>query len=290
MPKRTNNFQKLIYLIHQKIGNEAVVTESKILIDKVTQEKREIDIVIEFDKSGYQMIISIECIDHKRKADVTWVEKMISKHANLTTNKLILVSNSGFTNNALRKCEFYNIESLSFESATKIDWEARLNNLTALKYCEVAITPTNVIFYTVKNNARKKEMPQPTTNILDKTGQIKYTAYTFVHSALNDPKITEELLNRIEPLHKGFRIEFDYSGYYLDYALPKQREIVRVTVEGKISQGNDQIFELNKYKYKDIFVASGEIKTALGPGLVCAVEEKEREPAFSILLNPNLIL
>ncbi len=39
MPKRSNNFQKLIYLIHHQLANEAIVTESKFLHDKAANER-----------------------------------------------------------------------------------------------------------------------------------------------------------------------------------------------------------------------------------------------------------
>ncbi len=47
MPKRSNDFQKLIYLIHHQLTGEAVVTESKFLHDNAANIEREVNIVIE---------------------------------------------------------------------------------------------------------------------------------------------------------------------------------------------------------------------------------------------------
>ena len=47
MPKRTNFFQKLIYQLHKQLAGNAVVTESKMFIDKETGSQVEVDIVIE---------------------------------------------------------------------------------------------------------------------------------------------------------------------------------------------------------------------------------------------------
>jgi hypothetical protein len=46
MPQRTNAFQKLVAIIHKNLMNDGwEVNESEFLIDKITGEKREVDIV-----------------------------------------------------------------------------------------------------------------------------------------------------------------------------------------------------------------------------------------------------
>ena len=61
-------------------------------------------------------------ISWARPADTPWVEKMRAKHDNLPTDKLILVSESGFSWPAMRKAEFYGIETLTVEEACEADW------------------------------------------------------------------------------------------------------------------------------------------------------------------------
>src|SRR5688572_9245818 len=97
MPKRSNLFQKLIFVIHEQLGGEATVTESNLLIDRVTGLKREVDITIEAHAKGVALTIGIEVVDLSRRADIEWINKMSGKHKNLPTDKLILVSRSGFT-------------------------------------------------------------------------------------------------------------------------------------------------------------------------------------------------
>ena len=77
MPKRSNDFQKLIYLIHHQLVNEAIVTESKFLHDRAANIKREVDIVIETFVSDYPLTISIECQGRGRVANVEWVGRSI---------------------------------------------------------------------------------------------------------------------------------------------------------------------------------------------------------------------
>ena len=55
MPKRSNDFQKLIYLIHHQLANQAIVTESKFLHDGAANIDREVDIVIETQVGNYPL-------------------------------------------------------------------------------------------------------------------------------------------------------------------------------------------------------------------------------------------
>lgn len=113
MPKRSNVFQNLILVLTQMFGDNAKVTESKELIDLVSGEKREVDVVVETSVAGHDTIISIECRDHQRKQTVEWVEQAQAKHERLPTNLLVLVSSSGFTAKALVKAKSYGIKAIT---------------------------------------------------------------------------------------------------------------------------------------------------------------------------------
>lgn len=123
MPQRSNQFQRLITLINAGVSGNAKVTESALLPDSVTGDKREVDVLIESEISGYDLKIGIEVVSYKRRADVTWVEKMRAKHECLPTNKLILVSESGFSSQAILKAGFYDIDTLTIEEAIDSEWE-----------------------------------------------------------------------------------------------------------------------------------------------------------------------
>ena len=97
MPKRSNEFQHLVTLIERLLADpDARVTESKELIDRVTGELREVDIVIEWSDGVRDIVIGVECTATSRPASVEWVERMWGKHSSLPTDKLVLVSRSGF--------------------------------------------------------------------------------------------------------------------------------------------------------------------------------------------------
>lgn len=102
MPKRSTPFQAIVRLVRQHFAQPGVtVTESKMLHDAVLDIEREVDIVIEGEFDGEPVVISVEVIEHSRVATLPWVEQMLRKHASLPTNRLLLVSKSGFSGNAL---------------------------------------------------------------------------------------------------------------------------------------------------------------------------------------------
>ena len=145
MPKRSNNFQKLIYLIHHQLAADAIVTESKFLHDSAANIEREVDIVIESQIGDYSLIIGIECQGRGRVADVAWVEQMKSKHESLPTNKLILVSQSGFTEAARTKAKSFGIETMTMGQAARADWNFLVGKTTTLQIEKWGIEPAGCI-------------------------------------------------------------------------------------------------------------------------------------------------
>lgn len=123
MPKRSNEFQKLIALINGCLRGTGRVQESALLIDKTNGQEREVDILISSKIAEYPVNISVEVTARTRKADSTWVEEMHAKHMHLPTDKLVLVSRSGFYDPAVEKAKFLGIETITFEEAMETDWD-----------------------------------------------------------------------------------------------------------------------------------------------------------------------
>jgi hypothetical protein len=87
MPQRTNEFQKLVYLVRKHSTAGSTVTESKLLRDS-NGYQREVDICIEDSIDGIPVTISIECCDLARPATVEWVERMKGKAQTVTDTKI----------------------------------------------------------------------------------------------------------------------------------------------------------------------------------------------------------
>ncbi|HEY4215105.1 MAG TPA: hypothetical protein VGM84_26765 [Steroidobacteraceae bacterium] len=113
MPKRTNDFQRLVYLVRLNMAEGSTVTESKMLVDRITGRKREVDVCIEGLVGGQPIRVCVECRDHKRVAEVSWVDAMKAKHERVPTNALLLASRKGFTPEAKDAARSYGIETFS---------------------------------------------------------------------------------------------------------------------------------------------------------------------------------
>jgi hypothetical protein len=103
MPKRTTPLQMMVHFVRKHLAKpDVTVSESKLLRDVRLGTDREVDVVVEGKFDGEPVVTSVEVIEHTRAASVTWVEQQIAKHRHLPTNRLVLVSKSGFSKNALK--------------------------------------------------------------------------------------------------------------------------------------------------------------------------------------------
>jgi hypothetical protein len=62
-----------------------------MLTSRVIRKRREVDVCVEGERDGIQVLIGIECRAWKRKQSVGWVEEMYGKHGHLPTSELVLV-------------------------------------------------------------------------------------------------------------------------------------------------------------------------------------------------------
>lgn len=123
MPKRTNDFQELIAYIYKTISpDDCIVEESSLVHDKDSRSLREVDILLTQNIAGHKISIAIECRDRKRSETVEWIDSLIGKAGSLDVNKIVAVSSEGFTQAAIEKAKSRNIDTLSFEEATDIEW------------------------------------------------------------------------------------------------------------------------------------------------------------------------
>ena len=125
MPKRSNPFQRLVLVIHEALEPGWEVNESVMLEDSVTHHPREVDIVATQLVAGHLLVLSVECRDHNRPADVLWVEGASKRHEHLPTSELVLWSRSGFTKQALIKASALKIDTVSQADATSPIWASK---------------------------------------------------------------------------------------------------------------------------------------------------------------------
>lgn len=124
MPKRSNDFQKLVTFIYERISPEGgLVTESGMVLDKEAGVYREVDILLENKIAGHNIKIAVECRDRSRKDSVEWIDGIIGKTKSLDVDKVVAVSSSGFSKTAALKAKANNIDLVTYKEASEINWE-----------------------------------------------------------------------------------------------------------------------------------------------------------------------
>jgi hypothetical protein len=131
MPKRSNQFQKIVtYIAEQLAPLGATVKESVELPEKdVNGVPREVDTLIEVGAGQTRVRIAVESRDRTRKDDIEWVDSLIGKYAGLPVDQVVAVSNAGFSATAKLKAQAYNIEVLSPQEVADTDWPAMFRKL-----------------------------------------------------------------------------------------------------------------------------------------------------------------
>ncbi|MCP3782250.1 hypothetical protein NLX85_02545 [Micromonospora sp. A3M-1-15] len=222
MPKRSTPFQAIVRLVRQHFAQPgATVTESKLLRDSVLGVQREVDIVIEGEFDGEPMVVSVEVIEHGRKATLPWVQEMLQKHRNLPTNRLLLVSKSGFSATALAAVdrEAGRVQALQPEMIT-VDGRPVIKSLF-IDTINYSATGCNVqVFF--EGDDRAVVPGQPDTDIYEADGTLLGPLAYLVHEAIHMDLVASRL-SVMAHLHEerdqvvafSCRLAMPQLGYYL---------------------------------------------------------------------------
>lgn len=121
MTTESDNFEKRIKRIEELLesSNAEIIWNDRI-IDPDTEQIRQIDITIK--KNG--KITHIECRKRSGKQNVMWIEELIGRKQSLGADKMIAVSDSGFTGPAIKKA---NAKGIFLRDIKKITAEEILN-------------------------------------------------------------------------------------------------------------------------------------------------------------------
>jgi hypothetical protein len=134
MPKRSNEFQELMHHIYtQMASRDAEVTESALLKERNRDSEREVDILIEDEVAGVKVRIAVECRDRERKDTVEWIDALIGKYRDLDVQKVVAVSRSGFSQEAIAKASANGIDTRTLEEALETDWPEEFAKLAIVK-------------------------------------------------------------------------------------------------------------------------------------------------------------
>lgn len=253
MPKRSNDFQRLIYLVRLNLANGAEVKESHLMRDRQTKRFREVDVVIRGTVGTQPVIVSIECRDHKRVADVTWIDTMKSKHERLDTNVLLLASSKGFTEEAERVAKSYGIELFTLESQSCVDVAEKLGPLGSLWHKSVVISAdaVRVRVKTLTAGVVETVRTSPDNLLYLKNGEELCQIHELVTRLLRSQRARDYLLREAADDHKWFELLWeppaDNHGQplYMQKVDPRElREIEAIRVTGPCSS------EIGKFRFQ----------------------------------------
>ncbi len=283
MPKRSNSFQRLVRLLHERLDDSWTVTESMMFSDSFTAEKREVDIVLESCIGAHKIVLSIECRDHKRKADTPWVESMAKKHESLPTSKLVLWSANGFYKPALKKANQFKIDTVSGGISESLNWAKLANHL---KSGSVKILKTDLTFFIDVEtlNGLKKRLNEDIDYLFkENDSKIYFRISELKNYIAKDPNVASVLLdNAVEGessywiMYKhrcdcivlseenewcnAFRIGFSVKTFVETCSLETKFVLYENTVStlaiGKFKTSNIELFVQEKIDQEPVFIPS----------------------------------
>ncbi len=281
MPKRTNWFQQVVTLIHEQLAEGAVVTESKMLTDLETGADREVDVVIEQEVAGSKITIGVECTDLNHPATVEWVERMSGKHSKLPTDRLILLSRSGYTSNAQLKAAARRIEALTLDQAADIGWDALIHKVPRFFVADARLNVT-------KYFARWDEGEEPPSE------PLREPYYLQVGEAPPIPILMLVKLHLSAWLERApmtvtetkgqfnYTIGWNYPAYMVDEE-GRRRKIRNLMVSFDYELIETESHELEYGHLRDVAVAYGQGDTELG-NVKMVLIEREGQPSSGKLV------
>ncbi len=125
MPRRTNEFQKLVYLIEKALSPRASITESALVDVPGLKTPREIDVLIEDKRGPYRVKIAVEAKGEGKRIGLPTFESIMGKYrgeGRVPVDKIVIVSHRGFTKGVIEKARLAQVELLTLAEAQNRDW------------------------------------------------------------------------------------------------------------------------------------------------------------------------
>lgn len=112
MPRKGRELETLVALIERVLSpTGAAVRSPDYLQDRITGERREVDISIRSKVGSVELLLICECRDRASVQDVTWIEQIAQKRKDVGASKAVAISSSAFTEPALKKARFLGIDT-----------------------------------------------------------------------------------------------------------------------------------------------------------------------------------
>ncbi len=294
MPARSNEFQRLVFLVKQVLAPaNATVTESRMLTDRETGDQREVDVCIETDISGHPVTLCIECRDHKRLADVAWVEQMLSKHQRLATSALVLASRSGFSKSARTLARIKGIDLLVYNRLTNDDVRKAVDlteHLWVMTY-DLNVTKVVGVVPAVGDLPNERIAFRGDNLLLDEERRQVDTIEHLVAWALRDRRIADEFRLSGEESHRFFVVEIGVprlptgGRLFVEKLQPRTlRQLDELIITGRCRVAKSRV-AIQQGSLGPIRVAWGSTRLAERHAMVVALESEGLTPSLTLHLS-----
>lgn len=292
MPRRTNAFQKLVYLAKLHLADGATVTESKMLRNVDTEAETEVDVCIEGICGGQPVTICIECVDRSRPVGPGWVNEMRGKHEGLPTHKLILASRKGFSKPALQLARKKNITTVHLDELDKTDCPdvGLLGVSFWTKSVDLKVTRVNVRVSATRDLPSEVVRAEPDLAVFSSERNVSGPISTLVNSIIRSEQINKQLMADATEEHHFFTVSadppMDHHGnaLFLEQSDSKvHREIERLDIVGEC-RFKIQQFSIKATKLDDTVVEWSEIIIGEHPAMIVASRDSAGKSKVSISL------
>ncbi|MCM8620628.1 MAG: hypothetical protein NFW16_02560 [Candidatus Accumulibacter sp.] len=256
-----------------------------MLTHRLTGEDREVDILISTTVGEHIVNVALECIEHGRPADVTWVEQQQCKHEHLPTDKLILVSLAGFTAQAKTLAERLGIDSYSPEEARALDW-TQVVGLEELFVARYDFTPITQWIVVETRSGPQRFEAGPTTVLQRKDSVATATLGDLVMVVLSQHAFGGAAMTKIGSTASA-TVEFDFNLDHPTFALDtsgNEHLILNVHAKVKATRKASGI-RLKSLEWKGTPAAFGSAQTVLGDTSLSFVESGPGELSARIVVD-----
>ena len=284
MPRRSNQFQQIIRLIHHQLAESATVTESELFPDRDTGLSREVDIAIRSEVGGCAIVVGVECCDRSRPATVEWVEQMLRKHASLETNKLVLVARAGYTRQALTKAIVNGADALTLEEAREVAWTTIVSRTDKVFVDAVGAISRVYHGQAPDMESRLNSVLPLSTVIRSSDQQFKLTVAEFIDVLLDIPSIRSLVVDALQPeTDAGWEVSVPVKlGCRAILADGREIHLDWLTLLVLAKRRTTRV-QLERGTFRESQIAYGGACGPLGTMLVTIVEREGRTPSGLML-------
>ncbi len=225
-------FEKLVAKIQSELSPDAIVKHDDYIRDRVTGAMRQVDVTIKKKIGQFEFLCAMECRDQKRPVDVIPVEAFIQKVQDIGASKGVIVSSSGFTENAIAKSKQAQIDAYCLLDLNDFDW----NSIFKIPFVvDIRALDKFGVKFIYNGIPIRPKVPLETVLLYDSTSKPIGTALELSLSAWNNKMIPDEPGLHVNIPLTNQEIYIDNDGIYIKVEAKIMANIVKQLYWGELN-------------------------------------------------------